>query len=121
MTFLNFTNHPSSAWSQPQIEAARALGDIVDLDFPNVDADSSEAVISDMADLWVEKIISQYSLNDLIVHIQGEQTLCFAIISRLLDLGVRCIASCSRRDVELMPDGSRSVKFHFSQFRDYIR
>ena len=43
--FVNYSNHPSSAWSSDQIAAAHKYGDIIDIPFPNVSASSGEEEI----------------------------------------------------------------------------
>ena len=39
--FVNFSNHPSSLWSENQRKEAEKYGEIVDLKFPSVNPDDS--------------------------------------------------------------------------------
>ena len=117
--FVNFSNHPSYRWSPVQIREAEVYGDIIDLMFPAVPPDSSEKEILDQAEASVEKILA---LNPSVVLCQGEFTLVFAVVNRLIQNGIRVVAACSERDVseENTDDGiKKTVYFDFVRFRDY--
>ena len=121
MTLINFSNHPSGTWSHEQLAAAACYGDIVDIPFPEVDPAADEAAISRLADKCVELILDGRNAEETTVHIMGEFTLCYAVINRLLSLGVRCVASCTRRDVTYPTIGTKEVHFHFTRFREYSK
>ena len=70
--FVNYSNHPSSAWSSDQIAAAHKYGDIIDIPFPNVSASSGEEEILQTAKDGVERIMRY---NPAAVLVQGEFTL----------------------------------------------
>lgn len=114
---VNLTNHPYSGWDAEQTKAARAFGECVDMPFPVVDPEAGTEEIQALAEDFMNRIIALD--GELTVHIMGEQTFCYALISLLLKRGIRCIASCTSRDVTILPDGSKQVRFHFSRFRDY--
>ena len=117
--FVNFSNHPSYRWSPVQIREAEVYGDIIDLMFPAVPPDSSEKEILNQAEASVEKILA---LNPSVVLCQGEFTLVFAVVNRLIQNGIRVVAACSERDVseENTDDGiKKTVYFDFVRFRDY--
>lgn len=114
---INLTNHPYSEWSEEQREAARKYGECIDIPFPAVDSDADSDDISRLAERYLHQI-SEYG-QDVTVHVMGEQTFCFALISMLIKKGITCIASATTRDVTILPDGSRKVHFHFSRFREY--
>lgn len=116
---INFTNHPYSVWSENQRMAADCFGEIVDVPFPEVDPNADETTISHLADEYVDQLLAGRKVETLSVHIMGEFTLCYAIISRLQARGVRCMASCTRRDVIYSHDGTKKVGFHFTRFREY--
>ena len=117
--FINFTNHPSHAWDERQTEAARQYGEIVDLQFPNISPAASASEIRELADEYRARILAMGRPEDLVVHIQGEQTFCYALIRGLQGEGVRCVASCTERLVHTNEIGEKVSVFRFSGFRDY--
>ena len=119
MTFINFTNNPSPDWEEKQTEAARQYGEIVDIPFPNIDAQASVNDIKALADEYRARILSMGKPDDLVVHIQGEQTFCYALIRELQSEGVRCLASCTERIVHTNGAGEKVSIFRFAGFRDY--
>ena len=54
-----------------------------------------------------------------LVHIMGEMTLTYAIVSRLLKRGVCCMASTTTREVATDTDGNKISVFRFVRFRQY--
>ncbi|MBD5357745.1 MAG: CRISPR-associated protein [Bacteroides sp.] len=116
---INLSNHPYAEWSETQKEAAKPYGKCVDLPFPAIPPDFTDKQTLQLAETYCNKIISMGT--ELTVHIMGEQTFCFSLISMLINQKITCIASCSARDVVILPDGSKQVRFHFTRFRDYIR
>lgn len=117
---VNFTNHPAARWSQPQQEAARRWGAVVDLPFPEVDPADDEASLDAIAGLWAGRILE---LEPDAVLCQGECTLSYRVTRLLLAAGVPVLAACTRRQSaeQLQPDGStlkRSI-FGFVRFRRY--
>lgn len=129
---INLTNHPRRQWDESQREAAEVYGECVDMPFPNVPPEADATVVEEMAREYVGRIMCVAGLSSgdeagasvrpesVTVHVMGEQTFCFALICRLRQFGIRCVASCSRRDVTEMPDGSKQVRFHFARFREYL-
>lgn len=116
---INLTNHPYKDWPETQKAAAAEYGDCIDVPFPNVDPSADEDEIISLADSYFHQVVSHGNMKDMTIHVMGEQTLCFALISRFLRNGIRCIASCTERDVTVTADGTKSVRFHFVRFRDY--
>lgn len=115
--FINLTNHPSENWSEEQLEAARQYGEIVDLPFPIIEPFFTTKDIEDLADITVDGI-KGLDANP-IVHVMGEMTFTYAIVTRLKALGVTCVASTTERLVKMMPDGKKVSEFKFVQFREY--
>lgn len=118
--FVNLTNHKMS---DDQRGAAAVLGAtaVVDMPFPTVPADASEADIASLAG----GIIDQLSpLADVIVHVMGESTLVFAVVSRIQAGGGRAVASTTERVSRevVNPDGSvtKTSEFRFVRFRWYF-
>lgn len=118
--FINLTNHPSSGWSKEQLEAAQKYGEIVDLPFPNVDEQATETEINNLADDYLAIIKKKGKVQELTVHIMGEQTFCYALISKLQKEGIRCIASCTKHDTFINEQGQKVSTFHFTRFREFV-
>lgn len=118
--FINLTNHPSSGWSESQLKAAQEYGEVVDIPFPLVDEQATETEIKRLADEYVSIIKSKGKPLDLTVHIMGEQTFCYALISKLQKEGIRCVASCTEHDNFINEQGQKVSTFHFARFREYV-
>lgn len=117
--FINFSNHPSSFWDDAQRLAAEKYGEICDLPFPMVDGQSSEDEVSQLADSYVAKIISMGKPEEITVHIMGEMTFTFMVVTRLKELGIRCVASTTERKTTYNADGTKLSEFSFVKFREY--
>lgn len=115
--FINLTNHPSSGWSEEQLKAAQEYGDVVDLSFPIIEPFFSSQDVNELADITIEGIMCLDTQP--VVHIMGEMTFTYAMVSRLKALGITCIASTTERLVKMMPDGKKVSEFKFVQFREY--
>lgn len=116
--FYNISNHPVSAWSIKQRQAALDLASpIIDIPFPAVDASASKDEIQKMAAAIV-RWIPEHS----VAMVQGEMTLTYALVNKLKSKNVRTLAACSVRDTVEEPSGDSTVKnskFTFVRFRDY--
>lgn len=117
--FLNLSNHPSADWNPEQLAAARKFGQVEDCGFPQVPAGASSEDIAELAGRTVDGIVANHPDAEITAHVMGEMTLTFAIVERLKQMGIRCVASCTYRDVEELPDGRKVSQFHFTQFREY--
>lgn len=117
--FINLSNHPSSNWEIKQKEAAEQYGEIVDISFPTVDPNDDRSQIEALADQYV-KIIEEKAKNaTAIIHVMGEMTFTYSIVSRLKERGIGCVASTSERIVQETPDGQKISSFQFVRFREY--
>ena len=117
---INLTNHPSALWDTAQLAAAQQLfGNVVDLPFPDVDPAGDEQYIADLADLYLDKILSLANGVIPTVHLMGEMTLTVALHLRLRSHNIPCVASTTRRIVETLPNGDKKVTFQFNKFRHY--
>ena len=116
---VNYSNHPSSTWSERQIRAAEKLGKgIVDIPFPNVPPNMG---IMELAAYSEEKRkkIEEYCPDA--VMCQGEFCMAYAVITRLKARGIKVVAACSERKVKEEPGtGRKEVEFEFVQFREYV-
>lgn len=117
--FINLSNHPSGNWAEAQLAEAQRLGEILDIPFPMIPEHASRDEISALATHFLQ-VIQQASLgHPCTVHVMGEMTFTFALVTELKKLGYCCVASTTRRLVELQPDGTKNVRFEFCQFREY--
>lgn len=118
--FINFTNHPSPLWSPQQMEAARRFGEVIDMPFPNVPPEATEADVARMA---AEAVSSILVLAPAAVLCQGEMTLTYRIVRLLSEHGIPALAACSERITTetVGPDGTTSKisRFEFRGFRRY--
>ena len=87
--------------------------------FPAINETMSEPGIETMADQYLLKILGLSDGKSCTVHIMGEMTFTFSLVNKLKAMGVTCVASTTRRDVVVLPDGSKQVRFHFCRFRKY--
>ena len=122
--FFNVSNHPSAKWSELQLAAAHDLGGefIRDIQFPDVPATADEGWVTRKAYDLVRSL--SLTMGD-VVMVQGEMTLTFAIVARVLFASnVQCVAACSSRVVtESVNDKGETVKtatFAFAGFRRYV-
>ena len=117
---INCSNHVSKNWSEKQLNAASEWGEIVDYSFPHVSATADEEYINKLANDIVKNI---RTMQPSAVMCQGEFTLSYAIITKLLKCGIKVIAACSERKTEevVLADGNTEKKsfFEFVRFREY--
>ncbi len=123
---INFTNHPSDKWPEAQYTAAKErFGTVLDYKFPNVPPEADEEEIKQLAEKYFQMIVAAFDscANEPFenaVHIQGEFTLVYRLVSLLKSSGIKCIASTTRRIVKEHDDGSRTYQFDFVRFREYV-
>ena len=117
--FINLSNHPSRYWDDKQREATRCYGDIVDFPFPIVAPNADSRELQALAQNCVQKILSMGEADNITVHVMGEMTFTFAVVKRLKELGIRCVASTSERRTTYTADGVKMSEFSFVRFREY--
>ncbi len=119
MNLINLTNHPYNLWTKEQKDCAeKQFENVIDYPFPNVEPDKSEKEISLLADNVFEDIIKTFG-KDIVIHLMGEFTLCFALVKRFQKQAIVCIASCTERNVIISSNGEKITKFEFKRFRQY--
>lgn len=116
---INLSNHPSDLWEGKQLEAAGQFGEIVDIPFPQVGPEASHEDILALAEECVHAIEEKAQDAEITVHVMGEMTLTYAIVARLKEMGIPCVASTTERHVELNDDGTKTSEFCFVRFREY--
>ena len=118
-SLINFSNHPSQYWSREQIDAAVSYGRIIDLPFPVINPEADEADLKKLAEEYVKQILEFEEQNNITVHIMGEMTFTYMVVSQLKAMGIECIASTTIRDAEYSSDGKKISDFQFVRFRKY--
>lgn len=118
--FVNFSNHPSSLWSEKQRKEAEKYGEIVDLKFPLINPEDSRDDLINLAETCTEQILK---FKPQCVMCQGEMGMVYHVVRKLKEEGVRVVAACSHRMVEETIDKNnntvKSSTFVFVQFREY--
>ena len=118
--FLNLSNHSSDKWNKAQLDAARAYGEVVDMPFPEIDPGATTEEIHRLAEEYADRITSSYLGRDLMtVHLMGEMTFTFRLVTLLHARGVRCVASTTQRKTSELADGKKESIFEFQAFREY--
>ena len=117
---INLSNHPSSKWNSEQTEAANRLyGEIVDLPFPQVDPNGDEAYVARLVDEYAGKVLQLAGKQPVTVHLMGEMTFTCAMVARLREMGIGCVASTTARTVTELANGTKEAIFKFVRFRKY--
>lgn len=119
--FINISNHPSSEWTEKQFSKAKdEYGEITDMPFPDILPNSDSKEINKTAKKIAREIFQKFDdTTDLTVHVMGEMTFTTNLVGILKGCGIRCVASCTKRDVEELGDGKKLATFKFVQFREY--
>lgn len=123
---INLSNHPSQNWQEKQsVEAGRLYGEIIDIPFPVIDPNFNETEIENLAKEYFSKIKKIFAENNTqnqnnAVHIMGELTFCFTLITLLNSNNISTIASTTNRNVVNEENGQKTVVFDFVKFRIYI-
>lgn len=119
---INLSNHPKNQWQQEQIsEGEKLYGEIIDLDFPQIPPEEDENYIIDLVQYYYELCASklkQSESNRNAVHLMGESNFCFSLTSKLLESGIECIASTTKRNT-IIKNNIKTSEFKFVRFRKY--
>ena len=116
---INFSNHPSQKWETKQLEAAKIYGKIEDLSFPDIDPNMNVKELQALSTEYVQMIQEKAENYQVTVHIMGEMTFTFMVVSRLKEMGIKCIASTTERKTSYNSDGTKLSDFTFVKFREY--
>lgn len=117
---VNLSNHPYKDWSEDHKKAAKKYGDVQDMAFPEIDpAMKIDKIKKEIAAAQIDEIKNMCKERRVTVHIMGEMSYTFYVVSQLKAFGIRCICSTSERDTEDLGGGEKKVSFHFKRFRDY--
>ena len=116
--FINLTNHPSTEWSEEQLDAARQYGEIVDIPFPIIEPEWTKADIMRSVKVYVEMIMG-LKADETVIHVMGEMTFTHNLVNAMKAQGITCVASTTERNTIITPDGKKVSEFKFVQFREY--
>jgi methionine aminopeptidase len=113
---INLSNHPSTAWEIKQYQnAVQEFHEVIDMMFPFINPEANAIEI----DLLVENYFAEIKkLVPQAVHIMGELTFTFRMVTKLKNVGITCIASTTKRNV-IEKDGAKVSRFEFVKFREY--
>ena len=121
---INLSNHPQSKWDNKQVQSAvEQFGSIFDMPFPNINPNFSTNEVEELAKQYFTNIFEIFDecANEPFgnaVHIQGEFTFVYSLVTLLKESGIVCLASTSHRNVK--HEGEKKViVFDFVQFREY--
>ena len=118
--FVNWSNHPYETWETEQLSAAKSLGRLDYLPFPEVPPCSTTEDIIRQANSLIDDFTAKYpEPGDVVTMVQGEMTLLYHLLKLLESKGYRAVAATSRRDTVRLQDGSEIKTFKFDRFRDY--
>ena len=119
--FVNWSNHPYDTWDPNQLTAAKELGTLEFLPFPEVTPASSAQDVEKMANNLIDSFSKKYPHPESVVTmIQGEMTLLYHLLKLLENKQYRVVAATSERIIERLPDGRELKTFKFCRFRDYF-
>lgn len=117
--FINLSNHPSAKWSEGQLEAAKQYGEVIDIDFPSVDSMADEALLDELVNHYVNKILYISNGKEATVHVMGEMTFTYRLVCALKEYGIKCVASTTERISHDNGDGTKTSEFKFIKLRSY--
>ncbi len=119
LLLVNLSNHPSACWSDAQKQAALQLApEIRDLPFPAVPSEADPEEINALADELVARL-TMAAPGATHAMVQGEFTLVHALVRKLQQIGIVCVAATTRREVIEHSGGAKTTRFHFVRFREY--
>lgn len=121
--FINISNHNSEKWTNNQLEAAKAYGEIMDVAFPAI-APSMNAQIDELVCEYMEKVrnLTGNETENNVVMVQGEFTFTYRMVNALKTVGYVVVCACTERKAVEVVDGERIIKqsvFEFAGFREY--
>ena len=117
---LNLSNHPSTAWSPEQLDAAtNQFGGVIDKPFPNIDPYATSEEVKLLVMEYGLRVANFKEAQLKAIHIMGEMTFVHHFIRIMETIQMPCYASTTERTVIEEADGRKTVQFKFVQFRLY--
>ena len=87
--------------------------------FPQVNQEASHEEVLALAEESVHAIEKKAQDANITVHVMGEMTLTYAIVSRLKEMGILCVASTTERNTVMDDNSVKTSVFAFTMFREY--
>ncbi len=122
---INLTNHPFETWQAAMKKTAiDSYGNVVNLPFPAVSPNADRVAVEELASLYlmeIQVVILKHNLSpgDVTIHLMGEFTFTYTLLTLLEAAGIPAVASTTERNTIDQPDGSKTVNFSFVRFREY--
>lgn len=122
---INLSNHPSSQWTDQQMQTAQqAYGDVTDLAFPQIPPSWGRGEVVDLAQTYAKELQALVNgqpseTKASAVHLMGEMSFTFALVAMLQKIGITPILSTTARNTIDHEDGSKTFYFDFVRFREY--
>lgn len=114
---INLSNHPWNEWEEEQKQQALSeFGTVEDMMFPNVPPEATQSKVVKLAEKYVAQVLCYHQP---VVHVMGELSFCFSIVTLLQKKGIPCVVSTSERSSVKNLDNSKTQYFQFCQFRYY--
>ncbi len=135
--FINLSNHPLEKWTPEQITGCGILSrqngnqgviSLHDIPFPNIDPCMTKTRIEELVDEHIRQIYrllyDQGASKEMthFLHIMGEMGFTFCFLQKLKEIKeftIMAVHSTTERSVVENPDGSKTARFRFVQFRPY--
>jgi len=118
---INISNHPSSTWTNLQMETALVqFGKVVDYPFPYINPENTIEQIRGLAKHTFDQIMKNFEDENIQIHLMGEHTFVFQLLLLFKQNNIRCYVSTTHRIVDQLDDGTKNVKFKFEKFRPYF-
>jgi len=118
--FLNISNHAVAAWTEKQKNAALELGESIgEIPFPNISPSATSKEVQKLAIGLMLRIVNEYG-NDVCCMVGGEFTFTHSFVEACYTRNIECYAATTERNTVENPDGTKTVKFEFEQFRKYL-
>ena len=122
LLFINISNHPFEQWGAKQKKAAAEYGECVDIDFPEVNEEGDDNYVAMLADDYLRIVLDKvknHNKKGITVHLMGEMTFCYALLERLKENDILCVASTNERQAIDLGNGKKESVFKFMKFRKY--
>ncbi len=118
---LNLSNHPTTKWTPEQLNnAIQQFTQVQDMPFPNIPPTATTDKVKQIADEYYNKILKIAAKHHtLTVHLMGEMTFTYHLVTKLQTFGIACVASTTERTVLEEINGKKTFLFKFVQFRAY--
>lgn len=112
---INLTSIPHELWSEDQSkQAINEFENVVDIEFPSIDAHLDDLAIKSIADPIIDKCVDYFNNADLnnAVCLFDDPIFTFYMVKSILERGFRCVAPSFSEE-------ESSNKVEFVRFREF--